>query len=159
MSDAPLHAAAWPRHLQPYLRPCPDELCEALRATRPGASRLVVAALGCRCGEESLLVGVSYNWEVVDAACAACGHELPIYDPKHHGRAGARGANDYPRPPFETVPFGCMCRMMSFQVAVGLEPDGAGAGDADPEAFLFIAVAGRCAACGMSNSIFDTECD
>jgi len=150
--------ADWPRHLLPYLDDCPSEMKELLRTTLGGVDTARATALRCRCGETNLLVGVAFNWEVVDAACPACGHEFSIYDPKHHGSTGARGKNDYARPPFESVPFGCMCRMMSFQIGVGLVfgPDRS---VEDGETFAAIAIAGRCSSCGMTNLVLDAACD
>jgi hypothetical protein len=146
-----------PEHLRPYACPCPLDLELVLRAARSDSGRLRVAGLKCRCGEAGLLVGVAYNWEVVDAACPSCGHEFSIYDPKYHGRSAVNGENDYDRPPFESVPFGCMCRMMVFELAVAVDCADEVPGTA--EGFLFIAVGGKCMACGMDNVVFDAPCD
>lgn len=151
-----MSALELPAHLRPYARLCPPDLSTFLRDSCPDGDELRIAGLVCPCGEPALLVGVAFNWEVVDAACGSCGHEFPLYDPKVHGWLGARGRNDYPRPPFEATPYGCMCRMMRFQLAVALryrQPADA------PEAFTFLAVAGRCVACGMANLVLDAEAD
>ena len=161
LEDAPA-----PEHLAAYARAPDDALAQFLeaaveRARAAGeAAALRVSAshtfgLACPCGEPAMLVGVAYNWDVVDLACGGCGREAALYDPTRHGRLGSRGRNDYARPPFEAVPYGCMCRMMLFEPAVllGYEADAEGAQD-----FSWLVAGGRCAACGVHNLIHDAAC-
>jgi len=143
-----------PEHLRPYARPAAPDLALFLRGQHPGP--LAVFGLACRCGETSLFVGVNYNWEVVDAACGSCGHDLSLYDPRAHGRLGWRGRNDYERPPFEVTPVGCACRMFHFQVAVAACYPADAESDED---FVFLAVAGRCGACQAVRLLLDVEAD
>jgi hypothetical protein len=112
--------------------------------------------LSCRCGETSLFLGVSFNWEVMDAACGTCGHEFSVYDPKAHGREGWRGRNDYDRPPFEVTPQACRCRMFLFHLALAVEYREDSESDED---FVWLAVAGRCAACNETRVLLDVEAD
>jgi hypothetical protein len=141
-----------PAHLEPYARPCPPDLSTFLRGLHP--AELVTFGLACRCGETALLAGVSFNWEVVDAGCGACGYELSIYDPKVHGRDGWRGRNDYERPSFEVTPVACRCRM--FPVLLGVAVD-YGAGARSDEDFVWLAIAGRCLSCGEVRLILDVD--
>lgn len=147
---------ALPSHLVAYAGECAAELGDALRAALGSRRRTLVTGIVCRCGARALFVGAAFNWEVVDAACGECGHELPIYDPVHHGRLGRARRNDYPRPPFDATPLGCMCRGMVFEPAVALAYDGE---SEDADDFVALAVGGRCVACGVDNVWLDVECD
>jgi hypothetical protein len=149
-------AAQVPGYLAPYARPSPPDLALYLQGLEEPRGKLRTMGVKCRCGASALLVGVAYNWEVVDAACPECGHEFAIYDPTLHGYNALRGRNDYWRPAFESTPFGCMCRMMTFHLAVGF---GFGPNARDSDDFSFIAVAGRCTTCGVPNLVLDANCD
>lgn len=160
MNDVRLDDA--PAHLRPYARAPDDALADFLEASVARArdagdstARRITAsntfALVCPCGEAALLLGVAYNWDVVDLACGACGREASLFDPTAHGR----GRAELSRPPFETVPYGCMCRMMLFAPAVLLGYDARAQGPLD---FVWVAVGGRCVACGEHNLALDVDC-